>query len=78
MQVFFLNGLWRFLKNGYLPVKLHASAPSPRGLTANSPADLKPEKVNEVNRAKVSICHIDNSKDVIVLKMALSTIERLD
>ena len=27
MQVFFLNGLWRFLKNGHLPVKLHSSAP---------------------------------------------------
>ena len=27
MQIFFLNGLWRFLKNGHLPVKLHSSAP---------------------------------------------------
>ena len=25
--IFFLNGLWKFLKNGYLPVKLHLSAP---------------------------------------------------
>ena len=24
---FFLNGLWRFLKNGHLPVNLHSSAP---------------------------------------------------
>ena len=30
---FFLNGLWRLLKNGYLPVKLHSSAPPlPEGL----------------------------------------------
>ena len=27
MQIFFLNGLWRFLKNGHLPVNLHSSAP---------------------------------------------------
>ena len=26
---FFLNGLWRLLKNGHLPVKLHSSAPPP-------------------------------------------------
>ena len=26
-QFFFLNGLWRLLKNGHLPVKLHSSAP---------------------------------------------------
>ena len=30
MQIFFLNGLWRFLKNGHLPVKLHSSSPPPR------------------------------------------------
>ena len=30
MQIFFPNGLWRFLKNGHLPVKLHSSAPPPR------------------------------------------------
>ena len=29
MQMFFLNGLRRFLKNGHLPVKLHSSAPPP-------------------------------------------------
>ena len=29
MQIFFLNGLWRLLKNGHLPVKLHSSAPPP-------------------------------------------------
>ena len=28
MQIFFLNGLWRLLKNGHFPVKLHSSAPS--------------------------------------------------
>ena len=27
MQIFFLNRLWRLLKNGHLPVKLHSSAP---------------------------------------------------
>ena len=27
MQIFFLNGLWKSLKNGHLPVKLHSSAP---------------------------------------------------
>ena len=27
MQILFLNGLWRFLKNGHLPDKLHSSAP---------------------------------------------------
>ena len=27
MQIFFLNGLWRLLKNGHLPVKLHSIAP---------------------------------------------------
>ena len=27
MQIFFLNGLWRSLKNGHLPFKLHSSAP---------------------------------------------------
>ena len=27
MQIFFLNGLSRLLKNGHLPVKLHSSAP---------------------------------------------------
>ena len=27
MQFFFLNGLWRLLKNGHLPVRLHSSAP---------------------------------------------------
>ena len=32
MQIFFLNGLWRLLKNGHLPVKLHSSAPPPRDL----------------------------------------------
>ena len=31
MQIFFLNELCRFLKNGHLPVKLHSS--SPRGST---------------------------------------------
>ena len=31
MQIFFLNGLWRFFKNGHLPAKLHSSA---------SPGDL--------------------------------------
>ena len=30
MQFFFLNGLWRLLKNRHLPVKLHSSAPPPR------------------------------------------------
>ena len=30
MQIFFLNGLWRSLKNGHLPVKLHSSASPPR------------------------------------------------
>ena len=29
MQFFSLNGLWRFLKNGHHPVKLHSSAPPP-------------------------------------------------
>ena len=29
MQIFFLNGLWRLLKTGHLPVKLHSSAPPP-------------------------------------------------
>ena len=29
MQFFFLNGSWRFLKNGHHPVKLHSSAPPP-------------------------------------------------
>ena len=29
MQILFLNGLWRFLKNGHLPVKLHSRAPPP-------------------------------------------------
>ena len=36
MQMFFQNGLWRFFKNGHLPVKLHSSAclsPSPRVTT---------------------------------------------
>ena len=28
MQIFFLNGLCRLLKNGHLPVKLHSSAPA--------------------------------------------------
>ena len=32
MQIFFLNGLWRFLKNGHLPVKLYSSAPPPAGM----------------------------------------------
>ena len=27
LQFFFLNGLWRLLKNGHLPVKLHSNAP---------------------------------------------------
>ena len=27
MQIFFLNGLWRLLKDGHLPIKLHSSAP---------------------------------------------------
>ena len=31
MQFFFLNGLFRLLKNGHLPVKLHSSAPPPPG-----------------------------------------------
>ena len=29
MQIFFQNGLWRFLKNGHLPVKLHSGASPP-------------------------------------------------
>ena len=29
MQIVFPNGLWRFLKNGHLPVKLHSIAPPP-------------------------------------------------
>ena len=29
MQIFFLNRLWRLLKNGHLPIKLHSSAPPP-------------------------------------------------
>ena len=27
MQIFFQNWLWRSLKNGHLPLKLHSSAP---------------------------------------------------
>ena len=27
MQFFFLKGLWRLLKDGHLPVKLHSSVP---------------------------------------------------
>ena len=27
MQIFFMNGLWKFLQIGHLPVKLHSSAP---------------------------------------------------
>ena len=27
LQIFFLNGLWRLLKNSHLPVKLHSNAP---------------------------------------------------
>ena len=34
MHIFFLNGLWRFLKNGHLPVKLHSSVPPPASFTA--------------------------------------------
>ena len=29
MEFFFLNGLWRFLTNGHLPVKLYSSTPPP-------------------------------------------------
>ena len=29
MQIFFLKGFWRFLKNGHLPVKLHWSTSPP-------------------------------------------------
>ena len=32
MQIFFLNGLWRFLKHWHLPVSLHSSVPLPPGL----------------------------------------------
>ena len=32
MPIFFLNGLWRFLTNGHLPVNLHSSAPRVRYL----------------------------------------------
>ena len=32
MQILFLNGLWRLLKNGHLPVKLHSSALPPWAL----------------------------------------------
>ena len=31
MQISFLNGLWRSLKNGHLPVMLHSSAPGNNG-----------------------------------------------
>ena len=31
MQIFFLNGLWRLLKNGHLPAKLYSSAPRGEG-----------------------------------------------
>ena len=43
MQTFFLNGLWKFLKNGHLPVKLHSSAP--RGL--NSCCYLSKQKLSD-------------------------------
>ena len=36
MQIFFLNGLWRLLRNGHLPVKLHSSAPPPPGAIGSS------------------------------------------
>ena len=36
INFFFLNGLWRSLKNGHLPVKLHSSAPPPRGHQSKS------------------------------------------
>ena len=36
MQTFFLNGLWRLLKNGHLSVKLHSSAPPGLGTVALS------------------------------------------
>ena len=39
MQIFFLNGLWRFLKNGNLPVKLHSS--DPPGDEASSLSDVR-------------------------------------
>ena len=31
MQIFFLTGLWKFVKKGHLPVKLHSSAPRASG-----------------------------------------------
>ena len=44
MQIFFLNRLWRLLKNGHLPVKLYLSAPPP------------PARVQIVGFSRFSFC----------------------
>ena len=41
MQIFFLNGLWRFLKDGHLPVKLHSGAPPRITLKVTSTYDIR-------------------------------------
>ena len=48
MQIFFLNGLWRFLKNGHLPVKLHSSALPPRSDRGHE-SERKVQKIKSKN-----------------------------
>ena len=43
MQIFFPNRLWRFLKNGHLPVKLRSSASPSRGGGGRYPVHLQLE-----------------------------------
>ena len=43
MQIFFLNGFWRLLKSGHLPVKLHSSAPRGKNLHSTIRLWAKPK-----------------------------------
>ena len=47
MQIFFLNGLWRFLKNEHLPVKLHSSAPPGLNLLLRTEKGVHPNNLGK-------------------------------
>ena len=62
MQILFLNGLWRFLKNGHLLVKLHSSAspppPPPSGpMQYVSLLSFLNDKVKITFQTKMMSCH---------------------